>query len=203
MLEGEIAEEVTRIRTDMQEFVNKQLSGWIQQGVAAGLSNLPPPPSALTLEQIREVIRAEQPNPVVERLRRQEQERANQKEKETFKQWVADQMKEAEKKMEETLAEKARQWHDQSAGGEDSSEETKTGYQGGLHKSHLTCESFPLLQKRQHLLHHCLQNRDAEHEDRHQHHHHHHHRLPPIKEDTTAAGPKVPNEEKGRNTFSM
>jgi hypothetical protein len=107
-VEGEIAGEVTQIRTDMQEFVNKQLSGWIQQGVASGLSNLPPPPPALTLEQIREVVRAEQPNPVVERLRRQEQERANQKEKETFKQWMADQIKEAEKKMEKQIAARTR-----------------------------------------------------------------------------------------------
>jgi hypothetical protein len=108
-VEGEIAEEVIRIRTNMQEFVNKQLPGWIQQGVASGLSNLPPPPPALTLEQIREVVRAEQPNPVVERIRRQEQERANQKEKETFKQWMQEQMKEAEERMERKMAERTKQ----------------------------------------------------------------------------------------------
>jgi hypothetical protein len=28
-VEGEIAEEVTHIRSDMQEFVNKYLPGWI------------------------------------------------------------------------------------------------------------------------------------------------------------------------------
>jgi exonuclease VII large subunit len=108
-VEGEIAGEVTQIRTDMQEFVNKQLSGWIQQGVASGLSNLPLPPPALTLEQIREVVQAEQPNPVVERLRREEQERANQKEKETFKRWMQEQIKEAEKNMEKKIAERTKQ----------------------------------------------------------------------------------------------
>jgi hypothetical protein len=61
VVEGEIAQEVTRIRTDMEEFVNEQLPGWIQEGVSAGLRTLPPPPPVLTLEQIRAVIRAEQP----------------------------------------------------------------------------------------------------------------------------------------------
>jgi hypothetical protein len=40
----------------MQEFVNKQPPGWIEEGVASGLSNLPQAPSALTFEQIREVV---------------------------------------------------------------------------------------------------------------------------------------------------
>jgi hypothetical protein len=60
VVEGEIASEVTCIQTNMQEFVNQQLPGWIQEEVTSGLRNLPPPPPALTLEQIREVIRAEQ-----------------------------------------------------------------------------------------------------------------------------------------------
>jgi hypothetical protein len=49
-VEGEIVGEVTHIRTDMQEFVNKQLPGWIQEGVALGLRNLLQAPSALTIE---------------------------------------------------------------------------------------------------------------------------------------------------------
>jgi hypothetical protein len=82
-VEGEIAEEVTHIRTDMQEFVNKQLPGWIQEGVSAGLKNLPPPPPTLTIEQIREVVKEQQPrnNPITERRAR---EAAYQKEQETF-----------------------------------------------------------------------------------------------------------------------
>jgi uncharacterized protein YqfA (UPF0365 family) len=72
-VEGEIAEEVTCIRSDMQEFVNKQLPGWIQEGVTSGLRNLPQPPSALTIEQIREVVQAEQPkpNPFAEQVQRE------------------------------------------------------------------------------------------------------------------------------------
>jgi hypothetical protein len=67
-VEGEITEEVTYIRTDMQEFVNKQLSGWIQEGVASGQSNLPPTPPPLTIEEIQEVVCVEQPkdNPFLE-----------------------------------------------------------------------------------------------------------------------------------------
>jgi hypothetical protein len=52
VINGEKAEEVTHIRTDMQEFVNKQLPGWIQEEIASGLSNFPPAPSVLTREQI-------------------------------------------------------------------------------------------------------------------------------------------------------
>jgi hypothetical protein len=55
-VEEEIASEVTRIRTDMQEFVNKQLPCWIQEGVASGLRYLPSASSALTIEQITEVV---------------------------------------------------------------------------------------------------------------------------------------------------
>jgi polyhydroxyalkanoate synthesis regulator phasin len=76
MVEGEITNEVTRIRTDMQEFVNKQLPGWIQEGITSGLRNLPPPPPALTLEQIREVIRVEQLNPVDKQTVQDQTERA-------------------------------------------------------------------------------------------------------------------------------
>jgi hypothetical protein len=55
-VEGEIVREVTRIRTNMQEFVNKQLPGWVQEGVTSGLRNLSQPPTALMIEQIREVV---------------------------------------------------------------------------------------------------------------------------------------------------
>jgi hypothetical protein len=55
-VEQEIVGEVTRIRTEMQEFVNKQLPGWIQDGVSTGLRNLQQPPAALMIEQIREVV---------------------------------------------------------------------------------------------------------------------------------------------------
>jgi hypothetical protein len=41
--------------------VNGQLPGWIQEGVAFGLSKLPPAPQALTIEDIREVVRTEKP----------------------------------------------------------------------------------------------------------------------------------------------
>jgi hypothetical protein len=105
-VEGEIAEEVTSIQTDMQEFVNKQLPGWIQEGVSAGLRNLPPPPPTLTIDQIREVVQQEQPkiNPVTERRAR---ERAYQKEQETFREWMKEQIREAEEVMAERLAEQA------------------------------------------------------------------------------------------------
>jgi hypothetical protein len=55
----------------MQEFVNKQLPGSMQE-VAFGLSTLPPPPSILTLEQIQEVFREEQPKeyPFLEQAQR-------------------------------------------------------------------------------------------------------------------------------------
>jgi hypothetical protein len=91
----------------LQEFVNKQLPGWIQEGVTSGLRNLPPSPPALTLEQIRVVIRAEnsQSNPDAERIAR---EREYQKEKETFEQWRKEQIQQAEenlaKKMEKQAA---------------------------------------------------------------------------------------------------
>jgi hypothetical protein len=93
MVEGEIAGEVTRIRTNMQEFVNQQLLGWIQEGVASGLSNLPQAPSAITIEQIREVVRAEQPkaNPFTEQVQREKRQREYQKEKETFINWMKEQ----------------------------------------------------------------------------------------------------------------
>jgi hypothetical protein len=41
VVEEEIAGEVTDIRNNMQEFVNKQLPGWIQEEVVSELS-LPP-----------------------------------------------------------------------------------------------------------------------------------------------------------------
>jgi hypothetical protein len=107
-VEGEIAGEVTRIRTDMQEFVNKQLPGWIQEGVSSGLRNLPPPPPTLTIEQIREVVRSEQPraNPFDEQV---ERERTRQKEKEIFEQWMKEFTQEAEKAMEKKMAEQNEQ----------------------------------------------------------------------------------------------
>jgi hypothetical protein len=55
-VEEQIVSEVTHIRTNMQEFVNKQLLGWIQEGVASGLRNLPPAHTVLMIEQIREVV---------------------------------------------------------------------------------------------------------------------------------------------------
>jgi hypothetical protein len=84
MVETEIAEELICIRNDMQEFVNKQLLGWIQEGVTSGLSKLPPPPSALIIEQIREVVRKEQPkeNPFLDQVQIAKWERQYQKEKE-------------------------------------------------------------------------------------------------------------------------
>jgi hypothetical protein len=39
-VEWELAEEVTCISTDMEEFVNKQQPVRIQEGVASGLTNL-------------------------------------------------------------------------------------------------------------------------------------------------------------------
>jgi hypothetical protein len=51
-VEGEIANEVNCIRTDKQEFVNKQFPHWIQEVVTSGLRNLPPASPTLTLEQI-------------------------------------------------------------------------------------------------------------------------------------------------------
>jgi hypothetical protein len=40
----------------MQEFVKKQLLGWIQEGVKAKLQSLLPLKPALTIEQIQEVV---------------------------------------------------------------------------------------------------------------------------------------------------
>jgi polyhydroxyalkanoate synthesis regulator phasin len=110
VVEGEIAEEVTRIRTDMQEFVNKQLPGWLQEGVTSGLRNLPQPPLALTLEQIREVIRAEQTptNPNADKIAQEQRERVRQKEKDIFEQWMKEMTQKAEEAMEERLAEQAK-----------------------------------------------------------------------------------------------
>jgi hypothetical protein len=51
-VEGKTAGEITRIRNDMQEFVNRQLPSWIQEGIVSKLNNLPPPPSVLTMKQI-------------------------------------------------------------------------------------------------------------------------------------------------------
>jgi hypothetical protein len=77
----------------MQEFVNKQLPGLIQEGVALGLSNLLQAPSALTIEQIREVVRSEQPKayPFAEQVQKEKRERVYQKEKETFTNWMKEQ----------------------------------------------------------------------------------------------------------------
>jgi hypothetical protein len=90
----------------MLEFVNKQLPGWILEGVASGLSNLPPAPSTLTIEQIREVVWAEQPkiNPFMEQVQKEKREREYQKEKEAFTNWMKEQWKEAEIDMEKRLA---------------------------------------------------------------------------------------------------
>jgi hypothetical protein len=105
-VEGEIAGEVTRIRTDMQQFVYQPLPGWIQDGVSAGLRNLPPPPPTLTIEQIREVVKEQQPkiNPITEKRAR---EKAYQKEQETFRNWMKEQMKEAEEAMAAKMATQA------------------------------------------------------------------------------------------------
>jgi hypothetical protein len=108
-VEGEIVEEVTRIRTNMQEFVNKQLLWWIQEGLASGLSNLPPAPSALSIEQIPEVVQAEQPkaNPFSEQAQRRKGEREYQKKKEAFIHWMKEQWKEVEKDIEKRLEARA------------------------------------------------------------------------------------------------
>jgi hypothetical protein len=105
-VEGEIAQEVTRIRTDMQEFVNKQLPGWIQEGVSAGLKTLPPPPPVLTLEQIRALIRAEQPQKAPEEGAAQ-RERERQKEKELFDDWMKEMTRKAEGAMNKKMEEQA------------------------------------------------------------------------------------------------
>jgi hypothetical protein len=61
----------------MQEFVNKQLPRYIQEGVASRLSNLLPASSALTIDRIREVVHAEQPkiNPFSEQAQKEKRER--------------------------------------------------------------------------------------------------------------------------------
>jgi hypothetical protein len=66
----------------------------LHKGVSSGLRNLPPPPPALTIEQIREVFQAEQPkaNPFAEQIAKDQRERAIQKEKEIFRQWMKEQM---------------------------------------------------------------------------------------------------------------
>jgi hypothetical protein len=105
-VEGEIVEEVTHIRTGMQEFVNKQLLGWIQEGIASWISNCPQAPPTLTIDQIREVVHAEQPkiNPFSELAQREKREREYQKEMEAFTKWIKEQWKEVEVDMEESLA---------------------------------------------------------------------------------------------------
>jgi hypothetical protein len=82
----------------MQEFVNKLLPGWIQEGVASGLRNLPQALSALTIEQIREVVRTEQPiaNPFKEQAKKERRERKYKKEKECFIRGLQEQWKEVE-----------------------------------------------------------------------------------------------------------
>jgi gas vesicle protein len=89
--------------------VNKQLPGWIQEGVSSGLRNLPPPPPVLTIEQIRDVVRAKQPktNPFAEQIVRDKYERANQKVKEIFRQWMKEQMQEAEEKLAKKMEEQS------------------------------------------------------------------------------------------------
>jgi hypothetical protein len=125
-VEEEIATEVTRIRTDMQEFVNKQLPGWIQEGVSSGLRNLPPPPPTLTIDQIREVIRSEKPavNPVDVQA---ERERTRQKEKELFETWMKELTRKAEEAMEKKMAEQFDQFRKAARGpmtiGEESNRE--------------------------------------------------------------------------------
>jgi hypothetical protein len=110
-VEQEIAGEVTHITTDMQEFVNKQLPGWIHEGVVSGLRNLPQAPSALTIEQIREVVQTAQlkANPFKEEAQKERREREYQKEKESFTRWLQEQWKQAEAEMEKRLAEKTEQ----------------------------------------------------------------------------------------------
>jgi hypothetical protein len=95
----------------MQEFVNKQLSGWIQEGVTSGLSNLLPALSTLTIDQIREVVQAKQPmiNSFTKQAQKEKREREYQKEKEFSTRWLQEQCKEAETKMEKRLAEKTEQ----------------------------------------------------------------------------------------------
>jgi hypothetical protein len=70
-VEREISGEVTWICTDMQEFVNKQLLNWIQEEVKTRLQSIPSPILTLTIEQIREVVQAEQPrtNTVLKRAK--------------------------------------------------------------------------------------------------------------------------------------
>jgi hypothetical protein len=93
----------------MQEFMNKQLPGWIQKGVTSGLRNLSQASPALTIEQIREVVRSEQPkvNPFAEQVEKDRRKRANQKEKKILKQWMKEQIKEAKEAMEKRLAEQS------------------------------------------------------------------------------------------------
>jgi hypothetical protein len=91
----------------MQEFVNKQLPRWIQEVVSSGLRNLPQPPPVLTLEQIREVIRAEQPsqNPDAEKIAQDQRERARQKERILFEKWMAEMTQKAEEAMNKKMEE--------------------------------------------------------------------------------------------------
>jgi hypothetical protein len=106
-VEGEIVREVTRIRTNMQEFVNRQLPGWIQEGVAFRLSRLPPTPQALTLEDIREVIGNERPkeNPFLEQVAKEKEKREGEipRERVLFEKWMKEQMAKAEEEMEKRL----------------------------------------------------------------------------------------------------
>jgi hypothetical protein len=62
------------------------MPSWIQEGVAFRLSSLPPLPSVLTIEHIREVVREEQAkyNPFLEQDHKEKRERQYQKEKESF-----------------------------------------------------------------------------------------------------------------------
>jgi hypothetical protein len=73
----------------MQEFVNKQLPSWINEGVLSELRSLPKPLLAMILEQIQEVIQLEQYKGVPSRRKEsEERERAFQEEKKEFKQWT-------------------------------------------------------------------------------------------------------------------
>jgi hypothetical protein len=94
----------------MQEFVNKQLPGWIQEGVSSGLRNLPPPPPTLMIEQIREVVREEQPqpNPFEATTEKARVGKARQKEKEIFEQWMKELTEKAEEAMKKTMEEQAK-----------------------------------------------------------------------------------------------
>jgi hypothetical protein len=62
------------------------------------------------IEQIRQVVQAEQPkvNPFAEQIAKDQRERTYQKEEETFRQWMKEQMQEAEESMARRMAEQSK-----------------------------------------------------------------------------------------------